>query len=57
MTVRDIRKKTGTRAPAERSRPIAPPAAVRPRTGRRLEHDPAQQADEIRRTFSDRWEW
>ena len=57
MTERDIRRKTGTRAPAERPHAVARPAAVRPRTGHRHEHDPAQQAEEVRRTFSDRWEW
>jgi hypothetical protein len=57
MTVRDTRKKTGVRVPAERSLKEPPPQTSRPRPALRREYDPAQQADEVFRTFSARWEW
>jgi hypothetical protein len=57
MTVRDTKKKTDSRSPAERSPRGTRTAVARPRT--RLGHgfDPARQAEEMTRTFSDRWEW
>jgi hypothetical protein len=57
MTVRDTRKKTVNRAPAERSLKTNRPAASRAGAGLRRRYDPSRQAEEILRTFSDRWEW
>ena len=54
MTVRNLKKKNGTRS--LRGRPPAK-SRVETRVGGRREYDPAQQAEEMLRTFSDRWEW
>jgi len=57
MTVRDTRKKTGVRVPAQRPLKEASAQTSRPLPALRREYDPAQQADEVFRTFSARWEW
>jgi hypothetical protein len=57
MTVRDTKKKTDGRTPEERSPHGTRTNWSRPRTGLGRGYDPARQAEEMLRTFSDRWEW
>ena len=57
MTVRNLKKKNGTRLLGGRPSAKARVETSRARAGGRREYDPAQQAEEMLRTFSDRWEW
>ncbi len=57
MNERNTNEKKADRVPAERSSKPGRLAVSRPRAGLRRGGDPARQAEEFARTFSDRWEW
>ncbi len=57
MNEHDTREKKADQVPAERSDKRARLAVSRPRAELRRRGDPARQAEDFARTFSDRWEW